>query len=271
MELDVNELFFWEPIAFEGTIFEINRVVLLMFLGSIVTMAFFLAGARRGGGLVPRGIRNIAETAYLFVRNQIAIDVIGPKDGPRFAPYLVALFFFIFFMNLMEIVPGINFPVTSRMAIPAALAVLTWIIFNAVGMMKQGPLKYIKNTLILPGVPKGLVPLLAFIELFSTFFIRPLTLAIRLFANMMAGHVLLTIFFLFTADFIALDITLPLGVVTALVAAVLILFELLVITIQAYIFTMLTAFYISEAIHGHGEEEVEALGAHEEEPAVQPA
>src|SRR5919106_411096 len=257
MELDVNELFFWEPIAFEGTIFEINRVVLLMFLGSIVTMAFFLAGARRGGGLVPRGIRNIAETAYLFVRNQIAIDVIGPKDGPRFAPYLVALFFFIFFMNLMEIVPGINFPVTSRMAIPAALAVLTWIIFNAVGMMKQGPLKYIKNTLILPGVPKGLVPLLAFIELFSTFFIRPLTLAIRLFANMMAGHVLLTIFFLFTADFIALDITLPLGVVTALVAAVLILFELLVITIQAYIFTMLTAFYISEATHGHGEEESE--------------
>jgi F-type H+-transporting ATPase subunit a len=257
MELDVNELFFWEPLALEGTIFEINRVVLLMILGSIVTMAFFLAGARRGGGLVPRGIRNNAETGYLFVRNQIAIDVIGPKDGARFAPYLAAVFFFIFFMNLLEIVPGINFPVTSRMAIPAALAVLTWIIFNAVGIIKHGPIHYIKNTLILPGVPKAILPLLVVIEFFSTFVIRPLTLAIRLFANMMAGHVLLTIFFLFTADFIALDITLPLGIVTAIVAAVLILFELLVITIQAYIFTMLTAFYISEATHGHGEEESE--------------
>src|ERR671919_2386269 len=151
MELDVNELFFWEPLALEGTIFEINRVVLLMILGSIVTMAFFLAGARRGGGLVPRGIRNIAETGYLFVRNQIAIDVIGPKDGARFAPYLAAVFFFIFFMNLLEIVPGINFPVTSRMAIPAALAVLTYIIFNIAGMIRQGPLKYFKNTVVLPG------------------------------------------------------------------------------------------------------------------------
>jgi F-type H+-transporting ATPase subunit a len=271
MDLDVNELFFWEPLAFDGTIFEINRVVLLMFLGSIVTMAFFLAGARRGGGLVPKGIRNVVETAYLFVRNQIAIDIIGPKDGVRFAPYLTAVFFFIFFMNLMEIVPGINFPVTSRMAIPAALAVLTWIIFNAVGIIKQGPVRYLKNTLILPGVPTAILPLLAIIEVFSTFVFRPLTLAIRLFANMMAGHVLLTIFFLFTADFIAFDITLPLGIVTAIVASVLILFELLVITIQAYIFTMLTAFYISEAIHGHGEEEVEALEAHEEEPAVQAA
>src|ERR671918_1276043 len=270
MELDVNELFFWEPFLFEDTPFEINRVVMLMFLGSIVTMAFFLAGSRRGS-LVPKGIRGIAETAYLFVRNQIAIDMMGPKEGARYAPYLVTVFFFIFFMNLMEIVPGINFPVTSRMAIPAALAVLTYIIFNIAGMIRQGPLKYFKNTVVLPGVPVIIQPLMILIEIFSTFIFRPLTLAIRLFANMMAGHVLLTIFFLFTADFIALDITLPLGIVTALVAAVLILFELLVITIQAYIFTMLTAFYISEAIHGHGEEEVEALGAHEEEPAVQPA
>jgi F-type H+-transporting ATPase subunit a len=254
MELDVNELFFWESLALDGTIFEINRVVLLMFLGSIVTMAFFLAGSRPGP-LVPKGIRNLAETAYLFVRNQIAIDVIGPKDGVRFAPYLAAVFYFIFFMNLLEIVPGINFPVTSRMAIPAALAVLTWILFNAVGIIRQGPIKYFRNTLILPGVPMAILPLLAIIELFSTFFIRPLTLAIRLFANMMAGHVLLTIFFLFTADFLVFDITLPLGILTAIVASVLILFELLVITIQAYIFTMLTAFYISEAAHGHGEEE----------------
>jgi F-type H+-transporting ATPase subunit a len=256
VELDVNELFFWEPLAFEGTWFEINRVVLLMFFGTIVCVGFFVLGSRRGP-LVPRGIRNLAESGYLFVRNQIAIDMIGPKDGLRYAPYLTTLFFFIFFMNLMEIVPGINFPVTSRMAIPAALALLTYIIFNVAGIKRHGVIKYFKNSLILPGVPIVIQPLMIIIELFSTFIFRPLTLAIRLFANMMAGHVLLTIFFLFSADFVTFDITLPLGILTAVIAAVLILFELLVITIQAYIFTMLTAFYIREAIHGHDEDHEE--------------
>src|SRR5919106_3963868 len=223
MELDVNELFFWEPFLFEDTPFAINRVVVLMILGSIVTMAFFLAGARRGGGLVPRGIRNIAETGYLFVRNQIAIDVIGPKDGARFAPYLAAVFFFIFFMNLLEIVPGINFPVTSRMAIPFALAILTWIIFNFVGIKKHG-FGYFKDILFPPGVPKPIYIILTPIELFSTFIIRPLTLMIRLLANMMAGHVLLTIFFLFTHEFLITDFnvfTFPLGILTAAVGAIL--------------------------------------------------
>jgi F-type H+-transporting ATPase subunit a len=263
MEINVNELFFWEPIAFEGTPFEINRVVVLMFVASALCIAFFVAGARKGR-LVPRGIQNLAETAYFFVRNQISIDVIGPRDGARFAPYLASVFFFIFFMNLLEIIPGINFPVTSRMAVPAFLALLTYVIFNFVGIKHQG-WRYFKDTLFPPGVPKAIMPLLAVIELFSVFVIRPLTLAIRLLANMMAGHVLLTIFFLFSADYFALDMTLPLGIITAIVAAGLIIFELLVITIQAYIFTMLTSFYIAEALHGHGESDQE-LGAPAETP-----
>ena len=271
-ELDPNHLFLWDPIWLEGTPFEINRVVLLMFLASFLCIAFFWLGARRGS-LVPKGLQNIAESAYFFVRDQIAIDVIGPKDGLRFAPYLATIFFFIFFMNLLEIVPGINFPVTSRMAIPAALALLTYLIFNIVGIVKQGPLRYFKDTLFPPGVPMAVKPLLAIIELFSVFLIRPLTLAIRLFANMMAGHVLLTIFFLFTHGFLVADfnvITLPLGIVTGIVAAGLIVFEMLVISIQAYIFTMLTAFYIAESIHGHGEheeEEVREVGGAHADPA----
>jgi F-type H+-transporting ATPase subunit a len=260
LEIDPNELFFWDPIWLEGTPFEINRVVLLMFLASVLCIGFFLLGSRRGA-LVPRGFQNLAELAYNFVRNNIAVDVIGP-EGAKYANYLASLFFFIFFCNLLEIVPGINFPVTSRMAIPAALALLTYIVFNVVGIMKQGPVKYFKDTLFPPGVPLAIKPLLAVIELFSVFVIRPLTLAIRLLANMMAGHVLLTIFFLFSADFVTLEVSLPLGLVTALVAAVLIVFELLVISIQAYIFTMLSAFYIAEAIHGHGEAE-EATDHHE--------
>jgi F-type H+-transporting ATPase subunit a len=165
---------------------------------------------------------------------------------------LASIFYFIFFMNLLEIVPGVNFPVTSRMAIPALLAILTYIIFNAVGIRKQG-WAYFKDTLFPPGVPWPIYLILTPIELLSTYIIRPFTLSIRLLANMMAGHVLLTIFFLFSAQLVAPDITLPLGILTALIAAVLILFELLVISIQAFIFTTLTAFYIAEALHGHGE------------------
>src|SRR5438552_2436248 len=119
LKLNVNELFLYGPIWFKGTPFEINRVVFLMFVSTALCLLFFLLASRRRA-VVPTGIQNIGETAYLFVRNNIAIDVIGP-EGERYVTYLAGLFFFIFFNNLMEIIPGISFPVTSRMAIPAML------------------------------------------------------------------------------------------------------------------------------------------------------
>jgi F-type H+-transporting ATPase subunit a len=261
-DFDVNHLFFWDPIAFGDSPFAINRVVILMWVASILCIAFLILGSR-GRSLVPKRAQYLVETGYLFVRNNIAIDVIGPKDGPKYAHYLATLFFFIFFSNLLEIVPGINFPVTSRMAIPAALAVLTWIVFNVVGIMKQGPLNYVKGIAFPPGVPKPIYVLLTPIEILSTFIVRPFTLAIRLFANMVAGHTLLAIFFLFTNDFLRENISIasPFGVVTLLISCILIVFELLVISLQAYIFTMLTASYIGEAVHGHGDEHDEAIEA----------
>ena len=271
IEVDINHLFFWDPIALEGTPLAINRVVILMLLASLLCIAFFLLGARRR--IVPKGLQHAAESGYLFVRNQIAIDVIGP-EGVKYAPYLATVFFFIFFQNILEILPGINFPTPSRMAIPIFLALLTWLIFNIVGIMKQGPFRYFKDTLFPPGLPGGVTGfiikiLLAIIELFSVFIIRPLTLAIRLLANMMAGHVLLTIFFLFTHDFLVENLTpisAPMGLITLAVACLLIIFEMLVISIQAYIFTMLTAFYIAESIHGHGDHEEEHDHEHVEAP-----
>jgi F-type H+-transporting ATPase subunit a len=137
------------------------------------------------------------------------------------------------------------------------LAILTYLIFNIVGIVKQGPIGYLKATMFPPGVPKPIYIILTPIEIFSVFIVRPLTLMVRLMANMMAGHVLLTIFFLFTHEFLVTNIgpTAPLGVITLVVAAALMMLEMLVIGMQAYIFTMLTAFYISEAVHGHGAEE----------------
>ena len=269
IELDPFHLFLWDPIVLAGTPFELNRVSLLMIFASLVCMTFFYLASRRKA-LVPKGIQNVGEAGYGFVRNNIAVDVIGP-EGVKYAPYLASVFFFIFFMNLLEIVPGINFPATSRMAIPAVLALFTYVIFNFVGIKKQ-KLRYFKDTLFPPGVPKPIYIILTPIEIFSVFLIRPLTLAIRLLANMMAGHVLLTIFFLFTHEFLWTNLfvdfkplTAPLGLLTFIVASGLIVFELLVISIQAYIFTMLTAFYIAESIHGHGdhdEEHAEVGGAH---------
>lgn len=269
MELDVFHLFIWEPIWFEGTPFEINRVVLLTYVMSFVLVGLFLLWSRRSKlEPVPRGATaNLAEATYLFVKNGIAIDVIGP-EGARFTTYLASLFVFIFGMNLLEILPVVNFPVTSRMALPAFLAFASWLIFNFVGLRHHG-LGYLKETLFPPGVPWPIYFILTPIELVSVFIIRPLTLAIRLFANLMAGHVLLTVFFLFTEELItgkALGV--PLGVVTFFVACLLIVFELLVIAIQSYIFTTLTAFYIAEALHGHGDDAEYAVGAPPEAPPI---
>ncbi len=256
MELDINHLFFWDPIFFEGTPLELNRVALFMLVGAALCLAFFLYGAAKKA-LVPRGTQNLAETAYFFVRDKIAIDVIGPKDGPRYAGYLATIFFFILFMNVLALLPGIHFAPTSRMAIPFMLAILSWVIFNVVGIVKQGAWGYLKGILFPPGVPKPVYILLTPIEFFSVFIVRPLTLMVRLLANMMAGHVLLTIFFLFTHEFLVDNIgpASPLGLVTLLVGVALMMLEMLVAFMQAYIFTMLTAFYIAEAVHGHGAEE----------------
>jgi F-type H+-transporting ATPase subunit a len=262
IELDINHLFFWDPILFKGQPYEMNRVAILMLLAATACVGFFLYGAAKKA-LVPKGSQNLAETAYLFVREKIAVDVIGPKDGPKYAGYLASVFFFILFMNILAVVPGIHFAPTSRMAIPFMLAILTWIIFNVVGLIKQGPVGYFKGILFPPGVPKAVYILLTPIEFFSVFIVRPLTLMVRLLANMMAGHVLLTIFFLFTHDFLVHNLgpASPLGLVTLLVAVALMMLELLVCFMQAYIFTMLTAFYISESVHGHGHEEEHAAEA----------
>jgi F-type H+-transporting ATPase subunit a len=260
MELDVFHLFLWEPIAFEDTFFEINRVVLLMYFAALVTVGFFWLGTRKRE-LVPRGMQYAAETGYLFVRNNIAIDIMGPV-GAKYAPFLTSLFFFIFFSNLLEILPFINFPVTSRMGIPAILALISWFVYVTVGLRHHG-LSYVKDIAFPPGTPKLVYIILTPIELLSTFIIRPFTLAIRLLANMLAGHVLLTIFFLFTEELLLHGNLLqkPLGVVTFLVAVILVVFEFMVIAIQAYIFTTLTAFYIAEAVEGHGEEHAEETHA----------
>ncbi len=241
-----TEIFSSPCLVGSGT-FCINRTIALMFLAALIVIALFLL-AFRSPKLVPRGLQNLMESGVDFVRNSIAIEVIG-HDGVVWVPFLSALFFFIFVGNIFGIIPGIQFPVNSRMAIPGFLAVLVWLLFNGVGVTRQGAGSYLKNTLFPPGVPKFLYALVTPIELVSVFIVRPLTLSVRLLANMIAGHLILTIFFLGTAYLLAKPITIPFAIPAFMLSVFLVGFEILVAVLQAYIFTILTAVYIAGAIH----------------------
>src|SRR6266704_1464701 len=173
-------------IHLDGFTLEINRTALLMILAAVAVLVLFLIAFRRPR-VVPRGAQNLVEVGVDFVRRQIILEVIG-RDGLRFLPYLTTLFFFIFFANVLEIVPGINFPATSRMALPAFLAILSWLLFNWVGIRSQGLGRYLRNTILPPGIPWPLYFLIAPIEFVSTLIVRPVTLSVRLLANMIAGH-----------------------------------------------------------------------------------
>jgi F-type H+-transporting ATPase subunit a len=225
----------------------INRVVLQMFLVVLVTwLLFFLAF--RTPKLVPAGLQNVMESVVDFIRNQIVLENIGP-DGLRFLPYLTTLFVFIFFGNLGGILPLIAFPLNSRMAMPAIMAICSLLLFISVGISRQGLLHYFRTALFPPGVPWLIYPLLTPIELVSVFIVRPVTLAIRLLANMIAGHLILSVFFVATGYMLtSMNISTLFGVGALVFAVALVAFELFVAGLQAYVFTILSAVYIAGAL-----------------------
>lgn len=229
-----------------GVDFCLDRGVVYMFLAAAIVIVIFVMAARHTG-LVPRGIRNFVESVVGFIREEIAIQVIG-QEGRPWVPFLTSMFTFILVGNLFGIIPGIQFPVNGRIAIPAFLALLVWVLFNLAGVRSQG-VAYFKNALFPPGVPKGMYLLLTPIEFVSTFMLRPFTLAVRLLANMMAGHLILAIFFLGTAYLLAKPATIPFAVPAFALSVALVGFEILVAVLQAYIFTILTAVYIAGAVH----------------------
>jgi F-type H+-transporting ATPase subunit a len=225
--------------------FTFNKPMLLAVICLVLLVAFFWSAFARPK-LVPKGAQNLGELGILFVRDQILRPMIG-KKGDGFLPFLVALFFFIWVMNIMEIIPAAQFPAMSEIGFPAALMLMVYGLYTYLGIKHQGFGGYFKN-MIPRGVPFGILLILAPVEILQYVIVRPFTLAVRLFANMFAGHILLLVFTLATWYLISAGIGLLWSATSFLLTIVLTAFELLIQALQAYIFTILTAQYIGGSL-----------------------
>ena len=233
------------PTLFGSGAFSVNKVVLFMWISAAISFLVLYLGGRRQK-LVPSGVQNVAESAVDFVQDQVVLQTMGPEGLP-WTPFLLTLFTFILTCNVWGLVPGIQMPVNARIALPAFMAIVVWLIYNIVGIIHQGPIGYFKNMAFPPGVPKALYILVTPIEVVSTLLVRPLSLSVRLFANMLAGHLLLVSFAVITQALFESTIAgaaLPLAMLIFLSA-----FEILVAFLQAYIFTILAAVFIGGAMH----------------------
>ena len=236
--------FYFRPIFTIGS-FQFTKPMLLAIVSGAIVVTFFFVAFRKPK-IVPRGAQNVGELGVLFVRDQILRPQLG-KEGDKYLPFLVSIFFFVWVMNLFGIIPLIDFPATSRIAFPAGLAFIVWVTYITIGMRAKGPIGYFRAMAIPQGAPWWILPLLAPIELFSNILVRPFTLTIRLMANMLAGHLLLLVFGVASWYLFSASIGLLYATTSFLLTIILTGLEVLIQALQAFIFATLTAFYIADA------------------------
>lgn len=232
--------------------FSITKNVLALFVSAIIILWLMSAvakGYRRREGKAPKGLQAVVEPIILFVRDDIAKSSIGEKQYKRFMPFLLTVFFFIWINNILGLIPipllgGAN--VTGNIAVPLVLATFVFLITNF-----NGKAHYWRHTFAMPGIPLAVLVILTPIEI-AQIFIRPLVLMIRLFANIMAGHIAMLVFFslIFIFSNNGLSAVGGFGAAVPSIAFTVFLFflELLVAAIQAYVFTLLTAIYFGMAV-----------------------
>ncbi|MDN5724636.1 MAG: F0F1 ATP synthase subunit A [Propionibacteriales bacterium] len=227
----------------------VNKPFVQALIAAVIILIFWLLISRKASA-VPSKSQFLGEMAYDFVRNGIARDMIGGTDFRRYTPYLVALFSFLVVNNLFGMFPLFMYPTMANIGYAWGLALLAWVIYNVAGFQKHG-MAYLKLQTVPSGTPWWLLPLMVPIEFLSNFIVRPVTLALRLFGNMLAGHAMVLVFvvggtFLLTSvGNIGYQVA---GGVSLLVSFAIFAFEMLVAVLQAYIFTVLAAVYISSAI-----------------------
>ena len=211
---------------------------LLMTIAVVLITALIVLATRKAA-LVPGRWQSVAEMSYEFVADMIDTNI--GQEGRRFFPFIFTLFMFILFANLLGMIPY-SFTFTSHIIVTFALAALVFVLVTGIGIARHG--FHFLGLFVPHGVPKVLLLLLVPIELLS-YFIRPFTLSIRLFANMLAGHTMLAIFGGFAAS-LGFFAFFPTAINILLVGL-----EVLVAVLQAYVFAILTSLYLNEAIHLH--------------------
>lgn len=243
---ELNAILRWDEIFSS-----FNKVSLIAVLSAVIGIVVFLIAGNKSSATAPKGVRNLAETTVEFIENGVVMQTMG-KDGLGWTPFLLSLFIFIYFCNLPGIIPFFQMPATARIAIPMFLALVVWVVYNGAGLKHQGA-KYVLHTVWPPSVPVALRPLVGLIEFVSNFIVRPFSLTIRLFANMLAGHILLVTFALLTESLVTAEtqqlLLKPMSILPFAMLVGLTAFEVLVGFLQAYIFTILTAVYIGASVH----------------------
>jgi F-type H+-transporting ATPase subunit a len=227
----------------------LDKYMLQALVATILIIIFWLVVARKRQ-MVPSKGQFIGETAYFFVRNSIARDNLG-HDFRKFLPWLIALFSFILINNLWGIFPFTLMPTTAHAGWAYGLAIMVWVVYNAVGIAKHGFGGYLKLATLPAGVPVFMWWLIIPLEFFSNIIVRPITLALRLFANMFAGHLLVLVFVL-GGEYLLLESE---GIVNNIAGGVSLVFsmaifglEIFVQCLQAFIFTVLTAVYLASSL-----------------------
>jgi F-type H+-transporting ATPase subunit a len=242
----INEVIRWQDV-FPS----FNKVAIIACLAAVIGSVIYIVAARRDPMVAPTGVRNLAEAGVDFIEDQIVMQTIG-RDGLGWTPFLLTLFIFVYLCNLPGVISILQFPATARMAIPFFLALVVWLVYNVVGFRHNG-LGYLGGMLWPRNVPVAMRPLVGLIEFLSNIILRPFSLAVRLFANMLAGHMLLVTFALLADALLFAEtkqlLLKPLTILPLFMLLFLTAFEILVGLLQAYIFTILTGVYIGLARH----------------------
>ncbi|MEU6754821.1 F0F1 ATP synthase subunit A [Streptomyces sp. NPDC005409] len=226
-----------------------NKPMLLALLGTVIILGFFWAAFSKPK-VVPGKLQMVAEAGYDFVRRGIVYETLGKKEGEKYVPLMVSLFFFVWILNVWSIIPVAQFPVTSIIAYPMVLALLVYVVWMSVTFKRHGFVGGLKN---LTGYDKtlgGVLPLIMVIEFFSNVLVRPFTHAVRLFANMFAGHTLLLLFTI-ASWYLLNGIGIAYAGVSFVMVIVMTAFELFIQAVQAYVFVLLACSFIQGALAEH--------------------
>ncbi|GHG56589.1 F0F1 ATP synthase subunit A [Streptomyces griseocarneus] len=240
--------FLFEPIFSIGG-FDFNKPMLLAVLTTVIVIGFFWAAFGKAK-VVPGKLQMVGEAGYDFVRRGIVYEALGKKEGEKYVPFMVSLFFFVWIMNLWSIIPVAQFPVTSIIAFPAALALIVYVMWMYLTFKRHGFVGGLKN---ITGYDKslgGVLPLAVILEFFSNVLVRPFTHAVRLFANMFAGH-LLILMFTIASWYLLNGIGIAYAGVSFVMTVIMTGFELFIQAVQAYVFVLLATNYIQGALAEH--------------------